>query len=238
MKKVFCLMLALLMLAPSAAYAAPAGEEGAPVLPEEAPGGEESASAAAAALEITGEVEVPEEVPSLFSEAPVISVSVPDTGWVLVNPYGLEVEREGLITNQQVVSPAMVLENQSTVPVRVDARAVGTVPAGSEAVFAADPPGEEAADKEVFLFLEFQSFWGNDALWSGRFTDAANQLAVSPLGAWKQGVMTMDAGGRGALRVFGSAAVNTALPWTGADTVNITVAFTFTPAEDTPAYGG
>ena len=157
MKKFVCILLSLLLLATATAYAAPGGEEGTPVLPEPASEGEESPSPVTSpALEITGEVEVP-DASNTFTEAPVISVSVPESGWVLVNPYGLEVEREGLITNQQVVSPAMVLQNESSIPVQVDARAVGTVPAGSGAVFASYPPAPDAAEKEVFLFLEFQT---------------------------------------------------------------------------------
>lgn len=210
MKKMICILLALLLLAQPAALAAP----------EPAP-----------SLEILGEVAVPEEVPAPLAAAPeVISVSVPDTGWVIVNPYRLDVVRDGMASSRQVVSPAMVLQNQSAVPVRVDARALGTVPAGSGAKFAPWPPAPDTAEKEVFLFLEFQTFWGGDTLWTGEFNDSPNQLAVSPLGAEKQGVMTMEVGGQGALRVFGSAAEAPASAWTAADTVDISVAFTFTPA--------
>ena len=224
MKKFACIIFALLILA-STAFAASGDGEGIPVLPGDVSAGEESSSSGA--LEITGEVAVPDAPAEIDEQQPVISVSVPDSGWVVVNPYRLEVVRDGIASNQQIVSPAMILQNQSTVPVRVDAKALGTVPLGSEAEFVPSAPQLDAVGKEVFLFLEFQGFWGNDPLWSGQFTGAANQLAVDSLGTAKEGVMTMEAGGAGALRVFGSAAEAPSAPWTAADTVNISVVFTF-----------
>ena len=201
MKKVFCLLLALLLT--SAAYAA------------------------GPTLEIAGEV-IPAD-PSTYTEGDVISVDVPRSSWVVVNPYGLEVVRDGIVSTEQIVSPVTVLENQSAVPVQVDARAVGTAAAGSAAVFVTAPPAPEAQEKEVFLFLEFQPFLGSGTLWNGVFSDGPNQLAVT--GAEKQGLLTLEAGGRGAMQVFGAAAEAPAVPWTAADTVNVTVAFTFSAAD-------
>ena len=225
MKKIACIILALLLLASSTAFAASGDGEGVPVLPGGVSTGEEPSSSGA--LEITGEVAVPDAPAEMDEQQPVISVSVPDSGCVVVNPYRLEVVRDGIASNQQIVSPAMVLQNRSAVPVRVDAKATGTVPPGSEAELVPFAPPPDAAGKEVFLFLEFQGFWGNDPLWSGQFTDGANQLAVGSQGTAKEGVMTMEAGGAGALRVFGAAAEAPAEPWTAADTVNVSVVFTF-----------
>ena len=87
-----------------------------------------------AELELTGEMALPDASEMLTSQ-PVISVRVPNSGWVVVNPYGLEVERDGVVSSEQIVSPVLTMENQSEVPVRVDARAVGQVSAGSGAVF-------------------------------------------------------------------------------------------------------
>lgn len=204
MKKLACLLLVLALMCPTAA---------------------------AAPLEITGEVAAPDIPTAIIEEQPVISVSVPDSGWVVVNPYGLEVARGDVISSEQVVSPPMVLQNQSTVPVQVNAQAMGTVPAGSAAVFVPFAPSPDAAAKETFLFLEFQRFQGVDTPWTRQFTDAPNQLLVTEQGIEKPGLLTLEVGGAGALRVFGAAAANPATPWTAADTVNVTVVFTFTAAD-------
>lgn len=201
MKNAFCLLLALLLT--GAAYAA------------------------GPTLEIAGEV-VPAD-PSTYAVGDVITVEVPESGWVVVNPYGMEVQRDGIVSTDQIVSPVMVMENRSAVPVRVDACAVGTTPEGSEAVFVPVPPLPDAQAKEVFLFLEFQPFLGSSTVWNGLFMDTPNQLPVT--GVEKQGVITLEAGGRGALQVSGAAAAAPAAPWTAADTVHVTVSFTFSPAD-------
>lgn len=178
-------------------------------------------------VEIPGVVAVPEDV-SLFTDEPVISVSVPDSGWVVVNPYGLEVDWEGVTSQEQIVSPEMVLENQSDVPIQVNAQAVGSVPRGSGAVFASAPVEEDEPEKAVFLFLEFQN--DRDA-WRGRFSDGANQLLVTEDGESKTDLLTLEAGREGYFKLFGDAAESPVDVWTAEDVIKVSVAFTFTLAE-------
>ena len=245
MKKMFCVLLALLLLAAQPlALAAEAGtelEEETPAPPAETPVEDASSQPAGdpalqpdpepqpapEIVEFPGVVAVPED-PSFFSDEPIISVSVPNNGWVVVNPYGLEVEWEGVTSREQIVSPELVLENQSTVPIQVNAQAVGSIPDGSGAVFAPAPPAPEEAGKAVFLFLEFQQI--RDA-WSGTFFDAPNQLLVTEAGESKTNLLALDAGREGYFKLSGAAAVNPLSPWTAEDTIKVSVAFTFTRAD-------
>ena len=146
---------------------------------------------------------------------------------VVVNPYGLEVERDGVASRERIVSPELVLINQGD-PVRVSARAVGSVPGGSGAVFASAPPSPDEEDKEVFLFLEFQR--SRDA-WSGVFSDDDNQLLVTEAGESKSNLLALEAGSEGYFTLSGAAAEAPVVPWTAEDIIKVAVAFTFTPAD-------
>lgn len=104
--------------------------------------------------------------------------------------------------------------------------------------FVYEPPGDDAADKAVFMYLEFQS--GLSPQWSGWFSDSQSQALVG--GPKKESVLTLGAGteegpGCGVFRLFGSVAPNPAESWTSLDTVNVEVYFTFTaqPSEGTEA---
>ena len=188
----------------------PAGEE-VPPIEEEAPPVEEETPL------------VEEEAPSADSET--ICVILPSTTWVVVNPYGLEVERDGVASRERIVSPELVLINQGD-PVRVSARAVGSVPGGSEAVFVSAPPDSDQREKAVFLFLEFQSEPG---AWSGAFTDASNQLLVTEDGEEKGDLLTLAAESEGYFKLSGETSVSPERPWTAEDRIDVSVAFTFQP---------
>lgn len=225
-------------------------EEETPVSPEETPGEEEPPSPApeetqvpepeetqvpkpepaldpAPTTTIPGVVAVPED-PAFFSEERIVSVSVPDSGWVVVNPYHLEIDRGGEVSTEAIVSPVMTMENRGTVDVEVTACAVGTAPAGSEAVFVSAPPEADEPEKAVFLFLEFQN--DRDA-WRGRFSDGANQLLVTENGESKTDLLTLEAGREGYFKLFGGAAESPVDVWTAEDVIKVSVAFTFTLAE-------
>ena len=168
------------------------------------------------------------------AEPPVISVSVPDTGTVIVNPYRLPVELDGQETTEQIAGSTMILENRGNVAVDVSVSAIGSPTGG--VVFTARPPAESATEKELFLYAEFQPL--SDPVlrpgWSGWYSDSTNQILVSAQGAAKADVLRLEAGGApyswGAARLFGSAAACPAQPWEAGDGFHVNLAFTFTPA--------
>ena len=189
--------------------------------------------ALASELTVYGEVAVP-PLAEILAEDPALSMEVPATSWVVANPYHMEVEQDGVSSTDDIVSPVLVLENQSGFPVRVDVRAVGTTPYDSEAVFVTTPPEEDTVGKELFLYAEFQEIPDPDdtPVWLGGFYDAYNQLLITESGLSKDGVMDLEAAGseysQGAMRVFGSVAPATPDRfWQKSDSFSINFVFTY-----------
>lgn len=174
-----------------------------------------------------------EAEPAPQAEPPVIHVEVPDAGHVVVNPYHLAVNVDGMSSTDQIVGTAMPIVSYSSVPVAVMASAAGQPNPGSGAVFVNAPPAEGAWEKELFLFAEFQPALDQygSAFWSGIYTGAPNQLPVT--GGAPAQVLTLAAGdvtpSYGAFRLFGAAATAPVNPWSAEDTINVTLTFTFVP---------
>lgn len=168
-------------------------------------------------------------------QPPVICVSVPETGYVIVNPYRLKNMVGGVETTEQIMGSTMTLVNYSSVPVQVNANVFCTIPMGSSMVYVTAPLAKDEPRKALFVYLEFQnSADGSDPrFWSGQYSDAPNQLLVTGAGNWKNGLLTLGAGSEspsyGMFRLFGEAASSPAEMWTDTDRVHITVAFAFTP---------
>lgn len=211
-KQIFCaiLTLALLLALLAPAYAADA--EGTPE----------------SEMEISGEVVLPPDSSDFLTEKPVISVRVPASGRVVVNPYRLEVALGGEVSREQVVSETYALSSECDLPVTVSVSAAGTIPAGSEAVFVTEPPQSQTEGKEVFMYAEFQERRGQ---WQGYFANGDNQVMVTNWGGSKPDVLTLAPWGEGYFRLFGAASVPADGMWTERDTVNVTLAFTFEAAE-------
>lgn len=214
-----------------------------PEIPESPEDGEMEEPAAPAwpdAPETGDDPDLPPELdtlpPVLETEAPVIEVTVPETGSVLINPYGLPVMLEGRETTEQIAGSTMLLENRSAVAVEVSASAVGTAFGGVALV--PQPPAADAWEKEVFLYAEFQSlaYLDTEPAWMGFYAGGANQLLVMPDGLWQDDLMRLEAAGApyswGAVRLFGAAAVYPALPWQDGDGFLVSLAFTFSPVEE------
>ena len=191
-----------------------------------------SHTALAADLTVYGEESAPPDDAVPANEA-VISVRVPDTGWVLANPYGMEVERSGVVSSEQIVSSTIILENLSAVPVHVGASAAVTVQEGSDLVFVRTPPAQDSAAKEAFIYAEFRLLYDlyDEPVWSGYYDYGDSQLPVTSDGDAREDVMTLQAGGEpysvGAMRVFGSMPPEPAQPWSSSDAFTVKVVFSF-----------
>lgn len=175
-----------------------------------------------------GETPDGEETPD-EPEPAVINVQVPASGRVVINPYYMEVAVSYGETTEQIVHEPQVLTSGSDFPVLVSARAVGTLPYGSEARFTAAPPAPDAQDKQIFMYVEFQPA---DFLWSYAFSDASNQLLVTDWGMEKENVLTLDPFGAGYFRLFGSMTDYPDTMWGEIDAPNVTLAFTFASLAD------
>lgn len=174
-----------------------------------------------------------EEPASEPEELPYIHVTVPDTGRVIVNPYGLRVSLEQIGATDQIVCAPMPIVNYSEVAVSVSAGAVGSAAPGSEVEFVQTPPSAADVEKEVFLYLEFQRSpdGSSRVAWEDWFYDAPNQLLVTGQETYKDDLLTLGAGGMepvyGVFRLFGSTSASYENMWTAEDTVDVSIAFTF-----------
>ena len=159
-------------------------------------------------------------------EPPIINVIVPESGQVIINPYRMPVDLGEGKVQEQIINPMQTLVNLSTVPVQVDAWAVGTISPESRAQFVNLMPAPDARAKEIFMYAEFQNA---PAMWSGWYGDMPNQILISAFGMSKANVLTLDPGAEGYFRLFGSMTDFPAEMWDAVDAPNVTVTFSFMP---------
>lgn len=204
-----------------------------PVEPTADPSADPTEAPSVEPTEEGGEKETDQTVAE--DQPPVIYVSVPETGYVIVNPYRLKNVVDGVETTEQIMGSTMTLTNYSSVPVQVNANVFCTIPEGSSMIYAAAPLTKDEPRKALFVYLEFQnSADGSEPyFWSGQYSNAPNQLLVTGAGNGKNGLLALGSGAEsptyGMFRLFGEAAGSPAEMWTDTDRVHITVAFTFTP---------
>lgn len=166
-----------------------------------------------------------------------IRVCVPSSARIITNPYGLRVSLDGEISREQIVSAPIVFYSRTLAPVSVTAKAVGEAAWGSEARFVTAPFRVDDAEKDLFVWFEFRNASdesGRGLTWSDHYTGLQNQIIVN---MGRSEVLTLPAAqpgepSYGAFRAFGSMSASPAEGWTEADTVNITVAFTFAVVEE------
>ena len=175
---------------------------------------------------------------TLFGETPVISVEVPDSGHILINPYCLKVQHGSDIVQDEIISDMSVLVNRSNVALSVQASAIGWAEDSSSEVRFVDD-ANDMQNKDLFVYYEFQNApdQSGDVRWSGSYSGASNQLVVrngANAAPELSEVLTIpaaddDSPTYAAFRAFGSASVPETGNWRATDTVSIRVAFTFTP---------
>lgn len=183
------------------------------------------AQALGAQTVLTSEV----SLPSQLAAAPEIRVTVPQTGRIVINPYGLPTEIGGGTTTEQIASETLTISNASEVPVVVSASAEGRISDLSDMTFTYAPPAADAQEKQIFLYAEFQD---RDALWSGSYSGGGNQILVSGGVSETKDVLTLDAGpSEGVFRMFGAVSESPVNPWSTDDSVSVTITFTFSPAD-------
>lgn len=186
--------------------------------------------------------ETPEEIPDETSEAnpdepgnpdetadgnSVIQVSVPETGWIILNPYGMPVDAGAGISTEQIVGAPLAIINQGETAVTVSASAVGRVSGGG--VFVSTPPREDAREKEIFLYAEFKD---DESPWDSGYTDAENQLLITQQLSEPKDVLTLNNEETGWFQLFGSTAVYPDQDWCSDDVIHVSITFTFTSEDD------
>ena len=175
---------------------------------------------------------------TLFGEIPVISVTVPDSGHILINPYRLKVQQGSDTVQDEIISDVSVLVSRSNVDLSVQASAIGWAEDASSEVRFVDS-ADDLQNKDLFVYYEFLNApdQSGDVRWSGSYSSASNQIVVrngANAAPELSEVLTMPAANDGdpsyaAFRAFGSASVPDTGIWKATDTVSIRLAFTFTP---------
>lgn len=158
---------------------------------------------------------------------PVIEVTVPQSGRIILNPYGLPTEIDGRTTTEQIAGETMPIVNSGDTPVTVSASAAGQIFEGSSAVYVPAPPQADATEKEIFLYAEFQPM---DGLWAGVYDGASNQILISDNPSEQKEVLLIDAYSQGMFCLFGAMTVQPANPWSVEDEITVTIIFSFSPA--------
>jgi len=168
-------------------------------------------------------------------DLPEIKVTVPTTGELFINPYEMPVEINGEYIGYQIVSTPTVIQNESTVPLKVSATVTGAIKEGSDMTLSSSSVDPKSTKKKAFIYFEIQPT--NDpetAEWDSGY-DANKHIVVRTSPKSKKNMVTLDiadeAGEKkcyGAFRLTGDCAAVPKIGWTEADGVNVTIAFTFT----------
>lgn len=166
-----------------------------------------------------------------------IQVNVPAGADLCINPLGLPVEINGEISNEQILCETSYIENQSVVPLVVDASVIGAVKEGSDMVLSASSTeSSTSTSKRAFFYFEMQAVDDPAQVeWYGAY-DSNEHIVVRTYAKTKRSIATLGAAGAegcyGAFHLAGDCIAAPKNEWTEADGVNVTITFTFTPIRE------
>ncbi len=176
---------------------------------------------------------------------PTIKVTISPDAKIIVNPYKLSYNvkvtgQAALGANDTIISTPALISSESTIPLEVKATPTGT----SDTVTFANTSVVGESGKKVFLFLELKkatSDTGNFGItdWStvadyDADTPAANHALILQ-GTTATATETIDAIENPgtpkfcAFKLIGDCSSTTPESWLSTDTLNVSIAFTFTP---------
>ena len=173
---------------------------------------------------------------------PVISVAVPASVNVLINPYEMPVSiGDGVYTDQILCSPAYLL-SRSDIPLEVGVTVTGSVYPGSDMALAPSPTYGAGTEKRAFVYFEtVRSSWEYQELvqWAPAY-DPAKHIIVSETAKTKENILTLPPYTDGMyglppenayawFRLAGDTARDPTNEWNEKDGLRVIVAFTFTP---------
>lgn len=176
-----------------------------------------------------------------IARLPVISVSVPASADVLINPLQFPVEIDSGSTRDQIICSDAVMSSYSDVPLSVGVQVTGAVKEGSDMTLAAAPTDKTGTAKEAFVYFEIvQSNWDEvrRSLWAESYDPAkhvpvsdgtpqtrADMLRLEPLNKYGE----VAKGGYAQFRLAGDAVRRPASEWNESDGIDVMIAFTFKP---------
>lgn len=170
------------------------------------------------------------------TQAPTIKVTVPSTGDVVINPYGMKYGDDD--ATDKVISAAQFIKNESDVDIAISVTVTGKVDEGSNAVLATAALKGTETTKSVFLYFEILEATDDstEPTWAEGYNKDLHVIAAAKA-TTKAGVHTMKAGNEtatyAAFHLAGDVASAPATPWADTDTVSVVIAFTFNPVIST-----
>lgn len=177
------------------------------------------------------------------TQAPTIKVTVPTTGAVVINPYGMKYGDDD--ATDKIISATQFIKNESDVAISITV-SVAATPSNDKVVLATSALKGTETTKSVFLYFEIvESEDGSTEpeTWAAYNTKNTNQVVVGSATkpTTKAGVHVMDAGDEAAtfaaFHLAGDVASGSTIPWSEEDTVSVVIAFTFNPVYTAPDAG-
>lgn len=173
---------------------------------------------------------------------PIISVTVPSSGEVYINPLELPVDiGTGRRDYGQILSTPACIANESEVAMQVDLTLTASLKEGNTMKLSSIPTGGSGTQKKAFIYFEIvQSDTDRDRYveWAPAF-DASKHIVIQDgMSVTKTNVLKLPPitprgrvapGGYAPFRLTGDAVTDPTDEWTEKDGINVTVAFTFTP---------
>lgn len=174
------------------------------------------------------------------TEVGTISVTVPSSGEMKLNPYGLSITVGSDSISDPVISPLQFIVSDSDSKIKVSAAVTGTVSGNAKLATAttvnADPPLTTNS-----VFLQFATQVVADASVDPADFAPANKLVVSSRATVTDlGVLDNKTDATKvalAFKLMGDAVTNPKVAWTANDKVAVSVAFSFAPADANATVG-
>lgn len=171
------------------------------------------------------------------TKVPTITVTIPGTSTITVNPYKMDVSVGSDTKNDQIISPVQYVKNESDVAIALDVSITGKVE--GEAVFATAPVTDKVTTKSAFVYFEIKAATSEDGngdpTWATAYdSKATDQVLLAAKAVVKKDVAKLGKGDEtatyAAFRLNGNVADKSTKPWAGTDKVGATIAFTIKPA--------
>ena len=166
---------------------------------------------------------------------PEISVTVPSSAEVFINPYRIPITIESDESTAQIVSTPACIEIKRAVPISITATVTGTIKEGSDmGLYSYSTQGQELTSKRAFVYLEMQAATSTspaDANWDSEY-DVEKHVAIrAGVARTKKDMVTIAQADQpkhfGAFRLAGDCVPTPRKPWTAADGIDVEIAFTF-----------
>lgn len=170
-------------------------------------------------------------------DLPEISVVVPGTAEVFINPHKLPLTIEADETMAQIVSTPAAIENKSEVPLSVTATVTGAIKEGSDmrlVSYSTQDPELALTSKSAFVYFEMQATSDPDQVsWDKEYDAQRHQVVRSGISKTKKNIVTIAQADKpkhfGAFRLTGDCVPVPRKSWTEVDGIDVEIAFTFTP---------